>query len=144
MPKTETASRVRGRIEAVLDYAAVRGWRAGENPARWKGHLDKMLPAPGKIAKIVHHAALPYGQIGPFMADLRGRNGMAARALEFAILTAARTGEVIGARWQEFDLAEAMWTVPAERMKAQRDHRVALSEPALAVLQLLSEVRVND
>ena len=142
--KTETATRVRQRIEAILDYAAVRGWRAGENPARWRGHLDKMLPAPAKVAKPGHHAALPYGEIGPFMTDLRVRNATAARALEFAILTAARTGEVLGAKWSEINLAEALWTVPADRMKAKRDHRVALSEPALAVLRPLYDLRVGE
>ncbi len=142
--KTETATRVRQRIEAILDYSSVRGWRTGDNPARWRGHLDKMLPAPAKVAKVQHHAALPYGEIASFMGDLRQRDAMAARALEFATLTAARTGEVLGAKWSEISLDDATWTVPAARMKAKRDHRVALSEPALAVLRPLYDLRVND
>ncbi|WP_307886077.1 tyrosine-type recombinase/integrase [Variovorax boronicumulans] len=106
--KTETASRLRGRIESVLDWATARGYRSGPNPARWKGHLDKLLPAPGKIAKTDHHRALPYRQIGEFMARLRQAEGVGARALEFTILTAARSGEVRGARWSEFDLDGAL------------------------------------
>jgi Arm DNA-binding domain len=128
--KPETASRVRQRIEAVLDWARVRGFRQGENPARWRGHLENLLPAPGKIGRVEHHAALPYGEIGAFMSALHDQEGVAARALELAILTAARTREVIGARWEEFDLEGLMWMVPAGRMKAQRDHRVPLSAPA--------------
>lgn len=115
--KPETASRVRGRIESVLDWATARGLRAGENPARWRGHLQKLLPARSKIARVQHHPALPYSEIPAFMADLRSRDGMGARALEFAILTAARTNETIGAVWKEVDLALHIWTVPAERMK---------------------------
>jgi integrase len=132
--KPETASRIRGRIESVLNWARARGYRGGENPARWKGHLDNLLPARSKIAKVKHHAALPYYQISEFMTDLRAQDGIAALALEFAILTAARTGEIIGARWNEIDLEEKVWTVPAERMKADREHRVPLSTAALAVL----------
>jgi integrase len=142
--KPETASRVRQRIEAVLDWARVRGFRQGENPARWRGHLENLLPAPGKIRQVAHHAALPYSQIGAFMSALRDQEGIAASALELAILTAARTGEVIGARWNEFDLAGGMWTVPAGRMKAQREHRVPLSAPALALLTALHETRTSD
>jgi len=115
--KPETASRVRGRIESVLDWATVRGYRQGENPARWRGHLEKLLPARRKVAAVEHHAALPYAELATFMADLRQREGTAARALEFAILTAARTGEVLGARWSEIDLEARLWTVPAGRMK---------------------------
>ena len=122
--KPETASRVRGRIESVLDWAAARGYRQGENPARWRGHLDKLLPARRKVRAVKHHAALPWSDLPGFMADLRQREGIAARALAFAILTAARTGEVIGARWDEFDLAERLWTIPGERMKAGKPHRV--------------------
>ncbi len=107
--KTETASRLRGRIEQVLDWAKVRGFREGENPARWKGHLDKLLPAKNKIAKAIHHAALPYVEIGVFMAELARMEGIGARALEFAILTAARSGEVRGATWNEIDLNSCMW-----------------------------------
>jgi integrase len=133
--KTETASRVRGRIESVLDWATVRGYRTGDNPARWKGHLGEVLPGRGQIAKVEHHAALPYAALPAFMAELRAREGSAARALEFTILTAARTGEVIGAKWGEIDLESATWTVPAGRMKGSREHRVPLSERARELLQ---------
>jgi len=132
--KNETASRIRGRIEIVLDWAKTRGHRDGENPARWKGHLQHALPARKKVARIKHHAALPFDEIGPFLRQLREMDGVAARALELAILTAARTGEVIGARWDEIDLNEKVWTVPAARMKGGREHRVPLSPAALTVL----------
>ena len=132
--KTETATRVRGRIESVLDWATVREYRTGENPARWKGHLDKVLPAPGKLAKVEHHPALPIDSMPTFMASLRKREGIAARALEFAILTAARSGEVRGANWAEIDMDAGVWTVPASRMKAGKEHRVPLS---LSTIQLL-------
>lgn len=132
--KTETASRLRGRIESVLDWATVRGYRKGENPARWKGHLDKLLPAPAKVQKVVHHAALDYREVGTFMADLAKVEGMGARALEFAILTAARSGEVRGATWAEIDEQASVWTIPAERMKAEKEHRIPLSAAALALL----------
>lgn len=132
--KTETASRLRGRIEAVLDWAKVRGYRDGENPARWRGHLDNLLPARGKVAKVAHHAALPFDQIAGFMSNLRSQDAVAAKALEFTILNAARTSEVIGATWAEIDLAAKTWTVPGERMKAGREHRVPLSDAAIAVL----------
>lgn len=132
--KTETASRLRGRVEVVLDWATVRGYRTGENPACWRGHLDHLLPGRAKVAKVVHHAALPYDEAGAFMALLRAQAGVAARGVEFQVLTAARTGEVIGALWGEFDEAKRLWTVPAERMKAGRAHRVALSGRALEVL----------
>lgn len=132
--KPETASRVRGRIEMVLDAAKVRGWRSGENPAQWKGNLAHLLPARAKVRTVKHHAALPYHELPAFLAELQTREGMAARALEFTILTAVRTGEAIGARWNEIDLAERTWAVPAGRMKARRAHRVPLSEAALAVL----------
>jgi integrase len=135
--KPETASRVRGRIEAVLDWAKARGYREGENPARWRGHLDKLLPARRKVRKVEHHAALPYVELPAFMADLRQREGMAARALEFAILTAARTGEVLGAEWSEIDFDAKLWTVPADRMKGRRQHRVPLSYRALEILASL-------
>lgn len=131
--RPETANRLRGRLEMVLDYAKVKGWRDGDNPARWRGHLDHLLPARQAVAKTVHHAALPYRDLPSFLADLRSREGIAARALEFAILTAARTGEVIGATWPEIDL-EGLWTIPGERMKAGREHRVPLSAAAMAVL----------
>lgn len=133
--KLETAGRVRGRIELVLDWAKARGYRAGENPARWKGHLDHLLPARGKVRKVEHHAALPYGELPVFLVALREQEGIAARALGFLLLTAARTGEVIGARWNELDLLEKTWTVPAARMKAGREHRVPLSARTLAILE---------
>lgn len=138
--KPETASRVRGRIEAILDWATVRGYRSGDNPARWKGHLAKLLPARSKVQKVEHHAALPYEEIGTFMAALRQRQGGAARALEFTILTAARTSEALNAQWEEFDLTAKVWNVPGARMKAGRDHRVPLSDPAVAILLAMAEV----
>jgi integrase len=142
--KPETAARVRGRIEAVLDYAKTREWRDGENPARWRGHLSNLLPAPAKVAPVEHHAALPSRDIGAFMTALRRQAGVAARALEFTILTAARSGEVLGARWSEIDRDAAIWTVPAGRMKGGRDHRVPLSEPALAVLHGAAKLRTSN
>jgi integrase len=132
--KPETASRVRGRIEAVLDAAKVRGYRDGPNPAQWRGNLALLLPARGKVRKVEHFAALPFAELPAFMTDLRRREGMAARALEFAILTAARTGEVLGARWGEIGLNERTWTIPGERMKAGREHRVPLCDAAVGVL----------
>jgi integrase len=135
--KTETASRVRGRIESVLDWATVRGYRKGDNPARWKGHLAEVLPARGKIAKAEHHAALPFDAMPAFYRDLAGQEGVGARALAFTILTAARTGEVIGARWPEIDLTAKTWTIPADRMKAGREHRVPLSDAAVSILAAL-------
>ena len=142
--RPETATRLRGRIEAVLAYAAARGWRAGDNPARWKGHLSAMLPARAKVAKVKHHAALPWQELGAFMVKLRGLNATAARALEYAILTGCRTGEVLGARWSELDLDAAVWTVPADRMKAGREHRVPLSTAALTVLRGMLPLRPKD
>ena len=132
--KPETASRLRGRIENILDAAKVQGMRTGENPARWRGHLDHILAKPGKLQR-GHHAALAYAELPAFMADLRKRDALAARALEFGILTATRTGEAIGAKWGEVDLAAAIWTIPAERMKAGKEHSVPLSPRALAILQ---------
>jgi integrase len=137
--KTETASRLRGRIESILDYAKARGWHTAENPARWRGHLDQLLPKRSKVQRVGHHAALPWREVGAFMTRLRGHSGIGARALEFLILTAARSGEVRGARWKEIDVAHAVWTVPAERIKGGREHRVPLSEPALAVLHEMRE-----
>ncbi|PLC06078.1 integrase [Variovorax sp. RO1] len=142
--KTETASRLRGRVESVLDWATASGYRTGPNPARWKGHLDKLLPAPGKIAKTDHHRALPYRQIGEFMTRLRQAEGVGARALEFTILTAARSGEVRGATWGEFDLDGALWVVPAERMKAKKEHRVPLSDRAVELLRAQLEISHSD
>jgi integrase len=136
--KPETASRVRGRIESVLDAAKAKGQRTGENPARWRGHLDQLLPKRTKLSSS-HHAAMPIDDLPAFMARIRGRDGISARALEFTILTAARTGEAIGARWAEVDFTKGLWTVPAERMKAGREHRVPLSGAALAVLEPLRE-----
>lgn len=133
--KPETASRLRGRIESILDWATARGYRTGENPARWRGHLDKMLPARAKIQAVQHHAALPYRDLPTFMASLRKQSGIGALALEFTILTAARTGEVIAATWDEFDLDNATWTVPKERMKAKREHKVFLCDGALQALR---------
>lgn len=132
--KTETASRLRGRIEQVLDWAGARGLRQGQNPARWKGLLDKVLPKPGKVAKAVHHRALPYRDLPDLMTHLAAQNGAGAIALRFAILTAARSGEVRGALWSEIDLPNALWTIPADRMKAGREHRVPLSDAALSLL----------
>jgi integrase len=141
--KTETASRVRGRIEAVLDWAAVRNLRTGENPARWRGHLEHVLAARAGLAKPKHHAALAYSELPAFMAALRLRDGIAARALEFAILTAARTGEVIGAKWVEIDLEAKTWLVPADRMKAGREHRVPLSDRAVEILKSIPTEKGN-
>jgi integrase len=142
--KAETAARVRGRIETVLDYAAVHHWRSGPNPARWKGHLDKVLPARSKVAKVEHHAALPWRAIGAFMAELDRQEGIAALALKFAILTACRTGEVIGATWGEIDLDRALWTVPASRMKAGKEHRIPLADAAVGVLRQAAASRRSD
>jgi integrase len=143
--KPETATRVRGRIESVLDYAAARGWRSGDNPARWRGHLANLLPARGKVARVEHHAALPWREVGAFMAALveREADSVGALALRFAILTAARSGEVMGARWAEIDLTEAVWTVSAARMKAGQEHRVPLSAAALAVLRQAEALRTS-
>lgn len=138
--KTETASRVRSRLEAVLDWATVRGYRHGDNPARWKGHLDKLLAKPGKVAQVEHHPALPLDHVAPFLRALRNRPGIAARALEVLILTATRSGEVRGARWAEIDLDAGHWTIPAGRMKAGREHRIPLSERVVAVLKGLPRV----
>jgi integrase len=137
--KTETAGRVRGRIESILDWAAARGYRTGDNPARWRGHLDHLLPDRAKVAKVEHLPALPYADLPDFLAALRQRDGIPARALEFTILTAARPGEVLLADWSEIDFAARLWAVPGTRMKAGRDHRVPLSDAALALLAALPE-----
>jgi integrase len=139
--RPETAKRLRGRIEVILDWAKVRGYRDGENPARWRGHLDKLLPPRSKVRKVEHHAALPYAKLPGFIGDLRAQEGVAARALEFAILTAARTGETIGAKWPELNLAEKIWIIPAERMKARKEHRVPLSTRALTILKEMDALR---
>ena len=130
----ETASRLRGRIEAVLDYAAARGWRTGDNPARWKGHLSNLLPKRSKIAAVQHHAALPWGECPAFMRALALQKGVGALALRFTIMTAARTSEVTGAIWAEVDMKAKLWTVPGSRMKAGVEHRVPLTAAALAIL----------
>lgn len=142
--KTETASRLRGRIEQILDWATARGYRTGLNPARWRGHLDKLLPRPSKISKPVHHRALAIQNMGAFYADLRTVEGVGARALTFAILTAARSGEVRGATWSEIDLERGVWTIPASRMKAGKEHRVPLSKAALEVLDALPCIAGSD
>lgn len=135
--KTETASRLRGRIESVLGWATTSGYRTGENPARWKGHLENLLATISKASRTKHHPSLPWQRIGTFMVALRAREGVAARAVEFAILTACRSGEVRGARWAEFDTVGKVWTIPAERMKARREHEVPLSDAALALLEAM-------
>ena len=150
----ETANRLRGRIEAILGWATTSGFREGENPARWRGHLENLLAKPGDAkarkreakGRTAHHPALPYPEIGGFMVELRKEGGMGARALEFAILTAARTGEVIGARWDEFDdpMQPTLWTVPAERMKARKEHRIPLSAPAAAIVKEMAAIRSGD
>ena len=140
----ETAGRIRQRIENVLDWATTRGYRAGENPARWRGHLDNVLPAHGQVVRVEHHPALPYGAVPAFVADLRLREGIAARALELTILTAARTGEVIGAKWDEVDLDNAVWTVPVDRMKGGKQHRVPLSDRAVELLKALPREDDNE
>jgi integrase len=142
--KPETAGRVRGRIESVLDWASARGHRTGDNPARWRGHLENLLPRRSKVRRVEHHAALPYGEIVAFITELRSHNGIAALALEFAILTAARTSEVLGARWPEIDQRERLWTVPPERMKAAKEHRVPLSDAAMAIVKRMASVRQGE
>jgi integrase len=132
--KTETASRVRGRIENILDWAKVREYRTGDNPARWRGNLEHSLPPRSKVQKVQHHAALPYAEVGAFMVDLRKRPALAARALEFLILTATRTRETLEARWSEIDLDNQLWIIPADRMKAAREHRVPLADHAVRIL----------
>ena len=135
--KTETATRVRMRIEAVLDYAQARGWRTGDNPARWRGHIENLLPKRSKVRTVEHHAALPWREIGAFMQEVQEEAGTAAKALRFTILTAARTTEAIEARWTEIDLEAAIWTVPPGRMKAGREHRVPLAKDVVAMLRAL-------
>lgn len=142
--KRETASRLRGRIERVLDYAKVKGWRTGENPALWRGHLKGALPSEKKALTRSHHDAMPYADLPDFLPRVRAAEAMAARALEFLILTASRSGEVLGAKWDEIDLDSAVWTVPAERMTAGKEHRVPLTTHALTILQALSDTRIND
>jgi integrase len=140
----ETAIRLRGRIETVLNWASAHGYRKGENPARWKGNLDHLLPKRSKVRAIKHFAALPYGELGAFMTELRKHEGVAALALQFTILTAARTNETLNAKWSEFDLSKKLWTIPAIRMKSGREHRVPLSNAALAILKPLAEARQGE
>lgn len=140
--KTETATRLRGRIESILDWATVSEYRQGDNPARWRGHLDNLLADPGRSKRTEHHPALPWQEVGAFMAALRKQEGIAARAVELVILTACRSGEVRLATWAEFDLDAALWVIPAERMKAKREHRVPLSAAVLALLE--SMPRMGD
>lgn len=143
LTKPETASRVRGRIERTLDFAKARGMRSGENPARWRGHLDALLPKRSKLTR-GHHKAMPFDDVPAFMGELRKRQGAAPAALEFAILNAARSGEVLGASWNEVDLDTRVWTIPAERMKAGRAHRVPLTERGVEILKAMSQVRTSD
>lgn len=141
--KTETASRVRGRIETVLGWATVRGYREGDNPARWRGRLDNLLPPRSKVQKVEHHSALPYAEIGEFMEALAAQEGLAAQALTLTILTATRTSEALNAEWSEFDLKEKLWVIPAERIKSGREHRIPLSEPVLKILRQLEKAKTS-
>ncbi|MBF0444631.1 MAG: tyrosine-type recombinase/integrase [Magnetococcales bacterium] len=142
--KSETASRVRGRIEAVLDYATTREYRQGENPACWKGHLSNILPPKRKVAKVEHHAALDFRSVPQFLIDLRQQEGVACLALEFAILTATRTSETLNATWGEVDMETASWIIPPERMKGRREHRVPLSKVAMALLKKAAGLSFTD
>ncbi len=142
--KPETATRVRGRIEVILNAAKAQGLRDGENPATWRGHLDQLLPPTSKVRRVEHHAALPYRDVPAFMALLRSETGISAKALEFMVLTATRTGETLGARWDEIDLKERLWTIPAHRMKGGRAHRVPLSARAITILKEMAEIRQNE
>lgn len=144
MEKTETATRLRGRIESVLAYATASGYREGDNPARWRGNLDAVMPKPRKISKVQHHRALPIDELPAFMVKLAEREGTAARALEFVILTAARSGEVRGATWDEIDLEAETWTVPGDRMKAGKEHVVPLSDPAVRLLKRLPRMKGSN
>jgi integrase len=141
--KPETASRLRGRIESILDWATVRGFRQGDNPARWRGHLESLLPHHSKVHRVVHHAALPHAELPDFLAKLRNKDGIAPRALEFAILTAARTGEIISARWSEINLKDRLWTISPDRMKAGKEHRVPLSPRAREILEAIKPSKVD-
>jgi integrase len=142
--KPETANRVRSRIESVLDWAAARGYRQGDNPARWRGHLDKLLPNKSKVKPVTAHVAMPYIELPAFIAMLRQRDTVHSRALEFLILTATRTNEALGARWDEIDLNARTWTVPAARMKSRRDHRVPLCDRAVAIIEQMAELRAGE
>lgn len=142
--KTETARRLRGRIERILNWATTMGYRHGDNPARWTGLIDRLVPAHRKIVRVKHHAALPFSDTPDFMARLRAQDGIGAAALEFAIFTAARTSEVIGATWEEINLERRIWTVPPDRMKAGRKHEVPLSKAAIQVLQRMESLRCGE
>jgi integrase len=140
---SETASRLRGRIEKVLNAAKAKGYRTGENPAAWRGHLENLLPKQSRLLR-GHYAAMAYEDIPAFVARLREREAVSTLAIEFAILTAARSGEVLGARWSEIDLEAKVWVIPAGRMKAAREHRVPLSDPAMAILTKLGAIRMSE
>jgi integrase len=142
--KNETAGRVRGRVESVLDWANVRGHREGDNPARWKGHLDHLLAKPSKVQKTEHHPALPYGDMNIFINELHQHDCISSKCLEFTILTACRTGEAIGALWSEVDLTEKIWVIPGSRMKAEREHRIPLSTDAMTILTDMATYRSSD
>jgi integrase len=142
--RTETASRIRGRIEAVLSWATTHGYRSGDNPARWRDHLKNILPKPGDVKRVAQMTALPYPEIGAFMTELRKQDSIGARALEFTVLTATRTGEALGARWDEIDLKARTWTIPAERTKADRQHRIPLSDRAVEIVEEMAAVRMGD
>ncbi|WP_280570237.1 site-specific integrase [Chromohalobacter sp. 296-RDG] len=141
--KTETAKRVQGRIENVLDYAAAHSYRDPVNPARWRGHLDMLLAKPSRVKNVSHHPAMPYDEVAVFMATLQGYTSISSKALQFLILTATRTSEVLRAEWSEFDLENETWTIPADRMKMRRQHRVPLSKQAMKLLLLLPQVKGN-
>ena len=138
--KTETASRLRGRLASILDWAKGRDYRTGDNPAQWRGHLEHQLAKPSKVVKVVHHPALPYTELGDFMSELRKHEGIGAKALEFTILTATRSGESRKARWSEIDLKAAIWTIPGERMKMKKEHRVPLPDAAITLLKALPRI----
>ena len=141
--KTETAKRVQGRIENILDFAAARKWRDQNNPARWRGHLDKLMVRPSRVKSVTHHPAMPYEDLPSFMTVLKQNDSLSAKALQFLILTAARSGETLGARWDEIDIDESIWTIPAHRMKTKREHRVPLSPLALVILKSLPKIESN-
>ena len=141
--KTETAKRVQGRVENILDYAAAHKYRDRLNPARWRGHLDKLLPKPSRVKKVTHHPAMPYSEVPAFMAELSSNDSVSVLALRFIILTATRTSEVLQAQWQEIDMDAAIWTIPATRMKSRREHRVPLSDTATAILEALPRIDDN-
>lgn len=142
--KTETAKRLRGRLEMILDWATAREFRSGPNPARWRGHLDKLLAKPSRVRRVIHHRALAVDDMPAFMSRLRSSAGAGARGLEFAILTAARSGEVRGANWGEIDLRQRLWTIDGARMKAGREHRVPLSDAAMKVLEALPKGAADE